>query len=57
MQARGVWVSETNVNAPVYDGWITEKAEAGERGEFGDKSRVMVSLPHLRVNTEKFKWK
>lgn len=36
------------MNAPVCDGWITEKAEAGERGQFGDKSRVMASPPHLR---------
>lgn len=49
--------AETYVNAPVYDGWITEKAKAGERGEFGDKGRVMVSLPHLRVKTEKLIWK
>lgn len=49
--------AETYVNAPVYDGWITEKAEAGERGEFGDKGRVMASLPHLRVKTEKLIWK
>lgn len=44
---RGELRSETNVKVPVCDGWITEKAEAGDR-EFGDKSRVMASPPHLR---------
>lgn len=40
------------MKAPEDDGWITEKAKAGDRGAFGDERRGMASPPHLRVQTE-----